>query len=734
MEKLKSHFITSKNSGYVEGAVTVFSQTFSLEKKPVSANLTITALGIYEAELDGQKIGDQLFAPGYTYYFKDLFYQTFDILDQALLGSHELKIYLGQGWYNGRFTHENQVQIYGEKTAVSWKITLGYENGQTEEIYSDTTVKELKSRYQYAGFYDGEIYDSRVEETVIGEAEMFTGPLPEHLSETYLKVKIQEELMVKEVIKKEKKTIIDFGQNFAGFVEINLGMLPKDTVVKLRHGEILTKDQELYTDNLRKAKAETLVYTDGHPGWYRPRFTYMGFRYIELTGAAYEEGLVVAKAIYSEMPRTGYFSSTNKQVERLFKNQLWGQKSNYVEIPTDCPQRDERMGYTGDGQAYALTGSYNFDTENFWRKFLKDIRFSQIDNTEDFVAPTIPATGPGGIGFINMLGWGNAVTIIPEMVYWQFGSTLLQEEQYDSMKKFVDSEIRHMTNDLWIAPNLGDWLMPGKDMAWMAVNNGPVSNSFIVNDLTILTNLAKRFGYQEDAIYYGVQLEKTRKAYIQQFIDENGVVEGDYQGAYVMALQYVGLTGDLRQKVLTKLINDVKENGLNTGFFATEFLLPLLVEANQTKLAFDVLLDEKCPGWMYQVKNGATTIWERWDALKEDGSVNDVKIEQSNENMVSFNHYAFGSIGRFYYQYILGIQPLEPGYRKILVRPIVDCRIGEVSGRYESRAGSIEVAWKYQDDRTIEFLIKTPQPTTIELPSGDTYQVDPGEYYYKIQQ
>ncbi|MDT2981262.1 family 78 glycoside hydrolase catalytic domain [Enterococcus casseliflavus] len=732
MDELRKRFITSQRSDYEEGSVSVFSKQFSLKKDPVAAELSITALGIYEAELNGEKLGDQLFAPGYTYYPKDLFYQKFDVLNKLSAGNHELKIYLGQGWYSGRFTHDNLVKIYGDQTAVSWILVVTYEDGSVENYYSDSSVNELQSPYHYAGFYDGEIFDQRIEEICIGKAKLFEGRIPEHLSETHLEVKIQEEIAIKEVVKKEQKTILDFGQNFAGFVEVDLGMLPKGACLKLRHGEMLTKDGALYTDNLRKAKAETVIYANGEMGRYRPRFTYMGFRYVELTGVEYRDGLLTARAIYSEMERTGFFTSSNKKVERLFLNQLWGQKSNYVEIPTDCPQRDERMGYTGDGQAFALTGSYNFNTENFWQKFFKDIRFSQLDNKDGFVAPTIPATGPGEIGFLNMLGWGNAVTIIPEIMYWQYGSSKLQEGYYENMKLFVDSEIRHMQNDLWLAPNLGDWLMPGKDMAWMAMNNGPVSNSFIVNDLNLLSKLARRLGRMKDAADYEIQLKKTREAYIDQFISEDGVISGDYQGAYVMALQYVGITGDLRQKMLKRLVTDVKIHGLNTGFFATEYLLPLLVEAKEVGLAFDVLLNEACPGWMYQVVNGATTIWERWDALKEDGTINDVKIEQSNENMVSFNHYAFGSVGKFFYQYILGIQPLEPGYKRILIRPYTDARISDAAGSYHSTSGEIKSAWKYLSDKQIQFNITTPKPTVIELPNGEKFEVLPGEYEFEV--
>lgn len=732
MEALKKYFITSSNDEYIEGKVELFSKGITISKNVKSAKIVITALGIYEAELNGEKLGDQLFAPGFTYYPKDLFYQSYDITKKMVIGENQLKVYLGQGWYSGRFTHENLVKIYGDQTAISWVLEVEFEDNTFEKFVSNSSVQVYETPYLYAGFYDGEVFDQRIRESEISSAVLYTGIIPENLSETYLKVKEKEEMSIKEVIVKEDKTIIDFGQNFAGFIEVNWELIPKNTKLKLRHGEILTQEGDLYTDNLRKAKAETVLYSNGEKGIYRPRFTYMGFRYVELTGVDYQEGLLSAKVIYSDMELTGSFSSENKKVDRLFQNQLWGQKSNYVEVPTDCPQRDERMGYTGDGQAYALTGSYNYDTEEFWKKFFKDIRMTQKDNSEDFVAPTVPANGPGGIGFLNMLGWGNAVTIIPEMLYWQYGAKEFQEENYESMKLFVDSEIRHMTDDLWLAPNLGDWLMPEKGLEFMATYNGPVSNSFIVNDLRILASLAERLNKQDDCVKYKEQFEKTRDAYIKTFIDSDGIVQGDYQGGYVMALAYVVEDELLRKKLLSRLVNDVKQNGLNTGFFATEHLLPLLVEAGEPKLAYDTLLDESCPGWMYQVNNGATTIWERWDALKEDGTVNDQKMEQSDENMVSFNHYAFGSVGKFYYQYILGIKPLEPGYKKILIKPYVDERLGSVSGGYKSRSGEISVSWQYITEKKVKLSVQTPQKSVIELPDGQKMEVESGNYQYTI--
>lgn len=436
VEELKKHFITASNPEFIEGTVNIFAQQIILSQKEVTtAQLYMTALGVYEAELNQEKIGDQLFAPGFTYYHRDLFYQNYDVTKQLKKGENVFKVYLGQGWYNGRFTHENKTQIYGNNTAVSWILEIKYADGTSEQFVSGTEVDELASPYKYAGFYDGEVYDARIQQDAMGKASMFTGKIPECFSETTIKVKLQESMPVQKIIRKENSTILDFGQNFAGMIEINAALLDENTTLTVKHGEILIDDTTLYTENLRKAKAEIVYFCrQKRKESYLPRFTYMGFRYVELTGAQYIEGLISARAIYSDMQRTGHFTSDNPLIERLFNNQFWGQKSNYVEVPTDCPQRDERMGYTGDGQVFALTGSYNYDTEVFFEKFLKDIRYSQLDNEEGYVAPTVPAGGPGGIGFINMLGWGNAVTIIPEMLYWQYGTDKHLVRQYDSIK------------------------------------------------------------------------------------------------------------------------------------------------------------------------------------------------------------------------------------------------------------------------------------------------------------
>lgn len=735
-EQLRSQFIQADRP-FIEGAVDVFSQNISVAEVK-KASLCITVLGVYEAELNGEKVGDILFAPGYTYYHRLLQVQTYDVTQMLTAGKNELRVYLGQGWYCGRYTFDNKCQIYGEHSAAAWILTVETAEGMMTFSSNDGTVAMLESPYDYAGFYDGEIYHAKSLGPEISPSAFrpvaYTGKIPEILEDGILYTRVQEEIPVKSVTSRGDVTIIDFGQNFAGFVEIDPAYMQSE-MLKLRHGEILNGDGSLYTVNLRKAKAETVYYKGTESAKYRPRFSFMGFRYVELSGTAYQEGLLTAYAIHSQMERTGYFTCGNQKVDQLYRNQVWGQRSNYLEVPTDCPQRDERMGYTGDGHVFALTGAYNYDTEDFLAKFLRDIRYTQMDNTEGYVAPVVPARGPEGVGFMSMLGWGNAVTILPWMMWQQFGTTRYLQEQYESMKTHVECEIRHMgkgmmgKKDLWVSPSLGDWLAPGKDVKYMAMHNGPVSNAFIVNDLRILSETAKLLGRPDDEERYRTQLDKTTAAYLKAFVKKDGSMKDDYQGAYIMALQMVIPLGELWDACFAKLVEKLRTEGMQTGFFATEHLLPLLADHGQSKLAFDLLLNEQCPGWLYQVNCGATTTWERWDALRPDGTVNESKM--SGDNMVSFNHYSFGSVGEFYYRYILGIQPLEPGYAKISLHPFVDRRLGHVEGSYRSRAGEIRVAWQTAGDK-VNIQVTTPSETRLTLPDGTVRTLEPGSYEYMV--
>lgn len=728
---LKPHFITVDRP-YKEGTVEVFEQTISAANVK-KATLTITALGVYEADLNGEKVGDVFLAPGFTYYPRDLHVQVYDVT-AMLKAQNTLRVYLGQGWYCGRFTCDNKTQIYGSAPAVAWVLAVEDESGNVVEYASDdAAVRAVQSPYGHASEYDGEVYfaagaEHPTADTVLQPIQ-YTGLLPEVLEQSDIYGKVYEEMPVKTATRCGNVTILDFGQNFAGIIEIDPGKM-QGAELKLRHGEILNADGSLYTTNLRKAKAELVYHKGTETKKYRPRFTFMGFRYAELSGVPYTEGLLTAYVVHSEMERTGHFTSANKDVERLYLNQLWGQRSNYLEVPTDCPQRDERQGYTGDGHVFARTGMYNYDTEKFWAKFLKDIRTSQMDNSEGYVAPTIPANGPAGIGFMTMLGWGNCNCIVPEQLYWQYGDDTLLRTQYESMKAWMECEIRHMGDaNLWLGVSLGDWLALGKDIAFMAMHNGPVSNAFVVNDLRIMAWAAEYMGEPDNAKRYAEQLKKSRAAYLAAFVGDDGTMKDDYHGAYVMALQFVIPHGELWDKVFANLVRKLKEEGMMTGFFATQHLLPMLADHGEARLAYDLLLQPECPGWMYQVQRGATTSWERWDALRPDGTVNEE--DQNGSNMVSFNHYSFGSVGEFYYRYILGIQPAAPGFAKVRIAPVVDERLGSVEGSYQSRAGEIKVAWQVEGTQA-RLQITTPVETEIVLPDGSMQTVCGGTYAYAV--
>ncbi len=731
-DALRALFIQT-NSPFREGAVDVFRQRFSVESAE-NAVLTITALGIYEAQLNGQRVGDILLAPGYTYYPRELQVQSYDVSALMRPGENELTVWLGQGWYCGRYTYENKCQIYGEHSAAAWSLSLA---GRTVcDSCGDVTV--LESPYDYAGLYDGEVYHARLPRPTQEKAIPYTGKLPEAFDECLVTTRRQEDIPVKSAVKRGDVTILDFGQNFAGYVEIDPAYM-KGERLRLRHGELLNADGSLYTVNLRKAKQETVYYKGEDTARYRPRFSFMGFRYVELSGVDYVPGLLTAYAIHSEMKRTGFFASSNEKLDRLFQNQLWGQKSNYLEVPTDCPQRDERMGYTGDCHVFAPTGAYNYDAEAFLAKFLRDIRYTQMDNKEGYVAGVVPALGPEGIGFINMLGWGNAVTMLPWLLYRQFGGTQHIRDQYESMKAHVECEIRHFgkglmgKKNLWVAPGLGDWLAPGKDAKYMAMHNGPVSNAFIVNDLRILADCAQMLGKAEDAARYREQMEKTMASYIESFVKKDCSMKDDYQGAYIMALALVLPKGELWDRVFAKLLSKLSAEGMQTGFFSTARLLPLLADNGQEKKALDLLLNEDCPGWLYQVNCGATTTWERWDALRPDGTVNEDKVSKhSSDNMVSFNHYSFGSVGEFYYRYLLGINAAEPGFAKLRIRPLFDERIGSVEGSYLSRAGEIKVAWNARSGKA-HLRLTVPVETELVLPDGQKRQLTPGSYDFDTE-
>ena len=725
--ELRDLFITTERP-YREGTVEVFAQAIP-GGAAARATLRITALGVYEAEINGQKAGDVLFAPGFTYYPRSLQVQEYDVT-QLLGRDNILRVFLGQGWYCGRFAPEGKTRVYGDRPAVAWILTVTRPDG-TEHVCTsrDRGVVARPSPYAYAGLYDGEIYYADGTDSPVFPPSPYEGPLPEAFEETLLSVRVQTEMPVKAVMARENGVILDFGQSFAGIVTVDPTKMDRDRLT-IRHGEALCPDGSLDTTSLGEARAAIEYHRGRETRLYRPRFAYMGFRYVELTGVPYQEGLVTACAIHSDMERTGEFRCGHEGVTKLYENQVWGQKANYVEVPTEGPQGDDRRGSAGAGQVYALTGMYNFDTETFWTRFLRDMRLSQLDDREGYIGPAVPAPGPGGVGPMSMLGWGSAALILPELLRWQFGSDRHLADQYEGMKAFVDCALRHTggllgKKDLWMGPSPGDRFAPGWSEKHMIRSSGPAANAFLVNDLRILTETARRLDRAEDAELYAAQLERTRAAYVKAFVKPDGTMREDYQGAYVLALQYALEPGELWDLVFQKLAEKVRAEGLRTGVFATAHLLPLLSDHGKTALAYDLLLSEDQPGWLYEIGQGATAPWARWDAIGPDG--------KAPEAGISLTGCAFGSVGAFFYRCILGIRPLLPGFEKVLLAPAPDPRLKFAKGSYRARTGLIRSAWRYgRDSVTFDFTV--PVPARICLPDGQVHEVDRGTWRFETPQ
>ncbi len=403
-DELRQAFTTTERP-YRDGAVELFEQTLDLPGgvAVTRAELAITALGMYEAELDGKKVGDSFLTPGFTYYPHDLGYQVYDVTEALAAGAQTLRVHLAQGWYCGRFTCDNKTQIWGERPAVAWVLEVSFADGTNFRATSaDADVHTAASPFDFASLYDGEVYwangarEERSDEPEVFPPVPFAGALPDEIRPATIRTTLHEVFEPVSVDERPDGTVIvDFGQNMAGIIELDTTLIAGDArCVTIRHGEILNPDGSLYTANLRTAKA-TIAYHAGEPeGMWRPRFTYMGFRYVELSGTPWRPGLLRARALYTDMERTGSFSCGDDRVNRVYLNQLWGQRSNYVEVPTDCPQRDERQGYTGDGHAFARTAAYNYDTQAFLEKFLRDIRMSQLDHPDHYVAASVPAVPP----------------------------------------------------------------------------------------------------------------------------------------------------------------------------------------------------------------------------------------------------------------------------------------------------------------------------------------------------
>lgn len=704
----------------------LFRKTFTLAEIPARAELSVSALGIYEARINGQRVGEDYFTPGYTHYESYVQYQTYDVA--ALLNAEEntLDIVVANGWWLGRLGNKNN--RYGNHRGIIAQLKLDDRTVVSDESWWATT--DLPERF--ADFYDGQTIDlTQTNETAwrFEPVKVLTGRLP--ALRRHYGAYVREERRLMPV--SQKNGIYDFGQNHAGIVCIAVEA-PRGTVITLRHAEILDRDGGLFTENLRTAKA-TLTLICGQDGLnkFAPRFTFMGFRYMELKAdRAVKVRKLESVVLTSNCKPIGDFSCSNELLNRLYQNTQWGQSSNFIDIPTDCPQRDERMGWTGDIAVFAETAAMNRDIRSFMDKWLTDLNLYQkksgalpITVPENRTYETLPYPIPIAI-------WGDAATMVPWAIYRAYGERELLERQYESMKAYVEAELRVARRGrhpyLW-DNNLfqyGDWCAPGESSLKWIKKGKYTSTAFLLNSVEIVRQAAHELGKAGDETHYAEMAANIRAAFARYCVLPSGRLTGDFQTNYVVALYFNLVCGKSRPLLAKRLAELVRENGykIATGFAGTPYLLFALADNGYAEDAYKVLLNEDCPGWLFTVKAGATTMWERWDALAADGSIRADTIP----DMVSFNHYAYGAVGAFFYRRILGIEAVEPGYRRFRICPILGGGLTHAQGHI----GEITVAWKIQD-RVFALDITVPEgkEAQVILPSGRSYAVRSGTYHYE---
>lgn len=687
-------------------------------KEIKSVQLQVTALGVYEAQLNGKRVGDYVLAPGWTSYETRHQYQCYDITE-LVEDRNRLEITVGKGWYRspvpGWITEEGKAQRAAIPAGLIAEIKITFTDTTTAVIPTDETWQAAESRIRFSEIYDGEVYDASFEVSdyqPVVLLERTTGNLIPQQGE-----KITEHEYVKAArcfTAPNGEVVVDFGQEVTGYIQFTVDAKAGEKV-EISHGEVLDKDGNFYNANYRSAKSK-IYYTccDGVQT-YKPKMTFFGFRYIRLDqfpGTPCADQFY-AVAVHSDMKRTGRLRSSNPLLNQLFSNIIWGQKGNFLDVPTDCPQRDERMGWTGDAQAFVKTASYNFDVDRFFTKWLADMAADQRpDGSIGHVVPTL-YVGSGSAA------WDDAAAICPWQIYLTYGDKEILRQQFDCMKKYIGF-ITNSTKDpyLWTGgEHYEDWL--GLD-APVGSYKGSSRADFIASAFyAYSTSLVVKAGR-----VLGEDISEYERLY-QGIVDTFRKTFTDYrtQTEHVLAVHF-GLAED-PQKTADALAEMIKACGskLQTGFVGTPYLLHVLSSYGHTELAYTLLLRTEYPSWLYPVTKGATTVWEHWDGIMENGDF-------WSTDMNSFNHYAYGAVADWVYEAAAGIQTVEdaPGFARVKIAPQPDSRLDWLEASIETRKGTVRSLWKQEEGR-IRYEITTPSPAEIVI-AGKTMEVEAGDYIF----
>ena len=697
-----------------------FKKEFSLSKTVKEAKLYVTALGVYEVTINDKRVSDYVLAPGWTTYMKRLQYQEYDVTD-LLTADNEIHIWVGKGWYRSpmeSWSH-SQSDLCANPAAMLSQLEITYTDGSEDVIVSDTSWTVSESCIRFSEIYDGEICDGTHVPDFTGEVEVFDGPFHTLLPQQGEEIKEQERLAAARLFVTPKgETVIDFGQEVTGYLEVTVDACAGD-IVDVSFAEVMDKEGNFYNDNYRKAKAQYHYTCHDGKQTYKPKFTFYGFRYIRINsfpGGVSNASLdhFTAVVVHSELKRTGYLSCSDPLLNRLFDNIIWGQKGNFLDVPTDCPQRDERLGWTGDAQVFVRTACLNYDVEKFFTKWLSDMAADQ--HPDGYVGHIIPDlhNAPNASA-----AWGDAATVCPWEIYLAYGNPAILEAQFECMHKWVDY-ITSVTKDkgLWTgSEHYGDWL--GLDAPVGSYKGSSreefIASAFYAHSASLVIKAGKVLG--KDVSAYEALYDTIVKTFRQTYTVYNTQTE------CVLAAHFK-LAPD-PQAAADQLAQMIKDNGirLQTGFVGTPYLLHVLSSYGYTDLAYSLLLRKEYPSWLYPVTKGATTIWEHWDGIMEDGNFWDV-------NMNSFNHYAYGSVADWVYGVAAGITPVEsaPGYAKVRIAPTPDVRLDWLKAVLDTRHGQIRSEWK-KLDTLWRYEITTPVEAVIVI-AGREHRVTAGTYYF----
>ena len=716
---------------------------FTLDEKLVSAKAYITSLGLYEFYVNGNRVGEDLFTPGWTSYNNRLQYQSYDLLGLLSKGPNCLASMIGNGWYKGVIGFEVQKNNYGEKNALFCQLELETVSGKKITLCSDRTWKWHEGPVRFSEFYDGETYDARREipgwnTTNFDESSWKPVAVIEHDNATLtpqegVSVQVIEEIEAIELITTPKgETVIDFGQNLTGWVKFFVQGKAGEKVV-LRHAEVLDAKGNFYTENLRSAK-QTVTYTlkgNKKGEIYHPYFSFQGFRYIALDSYP---GVVdlkhfTAQVIHSKMEKTGTFSCSNPLINQLQHNIRWGLKGNFLDVPTDCPQRDERLGWTGDAQIFVSTACYLKNAHAFYAKWLRDLASDQReDGAVSNVVPNIikdqgQIDGVVGSPF-GSSAWGDAATIVPWALYRNYGDVKVLREQYSSMERWVGFIQSEATDGLiWEKTfSFGDWVAldakPGSYFG--ATPTGLVSTAFYALSTQILAKSAKLLGKEEDAQKYEKLHERVKAAFNKKFMGKDKRPLSRTQTSCILPLVFDLLSPEQKGPTVDLLCEllDEHDGHLQTGFVGTPFICKALSDNGKLTEAYDLLLKQDYPSWLYQVKAGATTIWEHWDGLKPDGSM-------WSPDMNSFNHYAYGAVGEWLYTAVAGLNIDEeaPAYKHTIIRPRIGGGLSFAEASHLSLYGEIRSRWEVEGQKvSLEVSIPANTTATVLLDSAQDVQ------------